>query len=270
MILVATAGFSYQDWRGPFYPETLPAQAMLGYYAGHFPFVELNTTFYRLPGEEFLRRLADRTPPGFFFVVKAFQGLTHTPQELGAEGLQATFSLFRQAVRGLHGEGRLGAVLVQFPNGFRNNPPNQAYLSRWRAEMEELPVIVEFRHRSWLAPEVEQLLRRERLGFVAVDEPRLPGLLPPVAWATAPPAYVRFHGRNAAKWWHHQESYERYDYRYSEEELRQWIPTLRRLEGEVGTVLVAMNNHYQGSAPLNAKMLTALLAGSQNGTDPAE
>lgn len=260
MILVATAGYSYQDWRGTFYPANLPTQEMLGFYAEHFPFVELNTTFYRMPDRSFLDRLAARTRPGFFFVVKAFRGLTHDRQAMEPQALAGAFAQFRLAVEGLREEGRLGAVLAQFPNAFRNNPRNQDYLVRWRAELPGLPVIIEFRHRSWLSPEIEQLLRREGLAFAAVDEPRLPGLLPPVAWATAAPGYLRFHGRNSAKWWNHRESWERYDYLYSEAELGEWVPALRRLEAEVGTVLVAMNNHYQGSAPRNAFMLKELLA----------
>jgi uncharacterized protein YecE (DUF72 family) len=267
MILVGTAGFSYQDWRGPFYPSDLSAKEMLGYYAGHFPFVELNTTYYRMPDPGFLGRLAQRTPSGFFFVVKAFQGVTHAPEELGPEGLRDTFARFNGEARILAAEGRLGAVLAQFPNSFRNTPPNLRYLARWREEFGELPVVVEFRHRSWLTPEVEQELKRNGLAFCGVDEPHLPGLLPPVAWGTAAPGYVRFHGRNAAKWWHHAEAYERYDYRYSEDELRGWLPSLLRLERDVGTVLVAMNNHYQGSAPLNAKMLAGLLDSSTSDSD---
>lgn len=269
MILVATAGYSYQDWRGTFYPKGLPAQEMLGFYAEHFPFVELNTTFYRMPDRGLLDRLAARARPDFFFVVKAFRGLTHEWSTASPQVLVGSFAQFRLAVEGLRADGRLGAVLAQFPNSFRNTSSNQAYLARWREELAELPVIVEFRHRSWLAPETEQLLRRERLSFAAVDEPRLPGLLPPVAWATAAPAYLRFHGRNAAKWWNHRESWERYNYLYSQAELEEWVPTLRRLESETGTVLVAMNNHYQGSAPRNAQMLRSLLETPPDPSDNA-
>lgn len=261
MILVGTSGFSYPDWRGTFYPENLPARNMLSYYAERFPFVELNTTFYRLPEAGFLARMAARTPDGFGFVVKAFQDLTHRQHLLEPAALAATFSSFRAALDEL--EGRLEAVLVQFPNSFRNNPQNQDYLADWRRRMEDLPVIIEFRHRSWLTGEVEQLLRRERLAFAAVDEPRLPGLLPPVAWSSAAPAYVRFHGRNAAKWYNHQASHERYDYLYTAEELGEWLPTLRRLDSETGRVLVAFNNHYQGKAPANAQTLRALLSGGE-------
>ncbi|MDI6871384.1 MAG: DUF72 domain-containing protein [Bacillota bacterium] len=259
MILVGTSGFSYPDWRGTFYPKDLPAQDMLSYYAGHFPFVELNTTFYRLPEAGFLARMAARTPEDFSFVVKAFQDLTHRPHLLEPGALEGTFTAFRAALDELGG--RLGAVLAQFPNSFRNNPRNQEYVAHWRRRMGDLPVVVEFRHRSWLTDEVERLLRRERLAFAAVDEPRLPGLLPPVAWSTASPAYVRFHGRNAARWYHHQASCERYDYLYSAEELGEWLPKLRRLDAETGKVLVAFNNHYQGQAPANARLLRSLLAG---------
>jgi len=93
-----------------------------------------------------------------------------------------------------------------------------------------------------------------------VDEPRIGTLMPPIARATGPLAYVRFHGRNREKWWHHQQAYERYDYLYSTEELQEWVPRLVSLEAQTGRVYVAMNNHYQAKSVINARMLEELLA----------
>ena len=86
---------------------------------------------------------------------------------------------------------------------------------------------MEFRHKSWAQPAVFSYLRTLNLGYVCVDEPRFDNLMPPIVEATASPAYVRFHGRNYEKWWHHQEAYERYDYLYTSEELAEWVPKLQ-------------------------------------------
>jgi uncharacterized protein YecE (DUF72 family) len=254
MITIGTAGYSYEDWRGAFYPANLSSRDYLSYYAGTFQFVEVNVTFYQMPNRHMLYHMAEKTPTGFEFSVKAFRGFTHERVDDDQQ-----FVLFREALMPLTDTGRLACVVAQFPNSFRNNPLNQAYLRSLRARLGGLPIAVEFRHSSWLNEQVSQLLRDEEMGFVCVDEPQLPGLVPPVARATAAPAYVRFHGRNTAKWWRHEAAHERYDYLYTAEELSEWVPKLRELEAKVGKVLVAMNNHYQAKAVSNGKMLQGLL-----------
>ena len=92
-----------------------------------------------------------------------------------------------------------------------------------------------------------------------MDEPRLKGLLPPVAVATSPIGYVRLHGRNREKWWQHDNPSERYDYLYPEAELREWVPKIHALEKITDKVYVFMNNHPQGKAVQNAKHLQHLL-----------
>lgn len=103
------------------------------------------------------------------------------------------------------------------------------------------------------------LLRSLGLGFCCVDEPRLRGLLPPLAVATGPVAYVRFHGRNAAKWYNHAQAWERYDYTYSAAKLREWTPKLRQLDAAAAHTLVYFNNHYVGQAVRGARDLRQLL-----------
>jgi uncharacterized protein YecE (DUF72 family) len=97
------------------------------------------------------------------------------------------------------------------------------------------------------------------LGFCCVDEPRLKGLLPPTAEATAPGAYVRFHGRNAAKWWQHEQAYERYDYTYSKAELEEWTPQIRKLNDLAEVTFVFANNHYRAQGIETARQLKLLL-----------
>lgn len=256
VIRIGTGGYSYREWRGVFYPEGLPQQEWLAYYAREFDFTELNTTFYRLPHPAMLRHMQARTPPGFRFFVKAFRGLTHerdrAHQHVGP---------FRQAMEALAEAGKLSGVLLQFPNSFRNTDSSRDYLRWLRRELPGLVLAVEFRHREWVEEEATfRLLEEEGLAYVCVDEPQFKGLVPPVVRVTARPAYVRLHGRNYRRWWQHEEPSERYDYLYSEAELRQWLPRLHSLERQAGTVFVSFNNHRGGQAVINGRMLRDLLA----------
>jgi uncharacterized protein YecE (DUF72 family) len=254
MVLIGTSGFSYDDWKGPFYPADIRAEEMLPFYARHFSALEINYTYYRMPDVRTLGRMVEKTGGKLIFAVKAHQDITHTR---GGGG--TVLSRFIKGVFPLRESGTLGPVLVQFPWSFPFSAASLDYLKRLAEGLRELPAVVEFRHARWIREEVFDFLRRERLGFCCVDQPRLKGLVPPAAVATSPTAYVRFHGRNASKWWEHEESHERYDYLYTEAELREWVPRIRSLEKEAGRVFVFANNHFQAKAVANAKMLALLL-----------
>ncbi|HID90288.1 MAG TPA: DUF72 domain-containing protein [Anaerolineae bacterium] len=253
-ILIGTSGFSYDDWVGPVYPPDLPKQEWLSFYAREFPTCELNFTFYRIPSPHTLARMTDKVPDGFLFSVKAFQGITHEREEP-----EPLVRRFVEALRPLQEEGKFACVLVQFPYSFRATEENRDYLRRLRDGFGDLPVVVEFRRREWVSQRTFDDLRALRFGFCCVDQPRLRGLIPPVAVATGPVAYVRFHGRNAAKWWRHEEAWERYDYAYSDEELKEWVPKIRQLDAEASLTLVYMNNHWRGQAVGTARQLRKLM-----------
>lgn len=256
MILVGTAGYAYRDWRGVFYPPGLSDRELLPYYARRFDFVEINTTFYRLPDPETTARWRDQTPERFLFVVKAPRRFTHEREEATPE----RYREFRRALDPLVGAGRLGAVLAQFPSSFRRGDAARDHLRELRAALAGLPVAVEFRHREWVQDEATfRLLEEEGLAYVCVDEPQFRTLVPPVLRATAGFGYVRFHGRNYKKWWAHAQPDERYDYLYSEAELAEWAPRLRTLERAAGRVYATMNNHRRGQAAINGRMLKELL-----------
>jgi uncharacterized protein YecE (DUF72 family) len=125
--------------------------------------------------------------------------------------------------------------------------------------MDGIPTVVEFRQREWIVPQVGNLLRELGLGYCCVDEPRLPGLVPPIARATSDIGYVRFHGRNRAKWWEHDEAWERYDYAYSRDELEPWADKIRSLAEQTRETFVLANNHWQGQAVDTARQLRMLL-----------
>lgn len=264
MIYIGTSGFSYDDWVGPYYPQGMPKGEFLAYYAREFPCTEVNATYYAIPSPATTRSLARKTSEGFLFSVKLHQGFTHD-QVLNAEAIDK----FRKALAPLVRSGKLGCLLAQFPTSFKRSAEDLAYLEQLQQAFPDLCLIVEFRHRSWLDDSVFQWLRQHRIGFCCVDEPRLPGLMPPVAEATGPLAYVRFHGRNARTWYHHEKAWERYDYTYTEEELQAWIPKIEMLQEKAQATLVFFNNHYKAQAIDAARRLRKMLDPAQVAPTPA-
>src|SRR3954447_6661725 len=117
MIHIGTSGYSYADWKGPVYPETIKDNEMLPFYSQHFNTTEINYTYYRMPAARTLAAMASKVPDDFIFTIKASTELTHE-REPAAEGEGATpenFRLFRQALQPLLDENKFGAVLAQFP-----------------------------------------------------------------------------------------------------------------------------------------------------------
>jgi uncharacterized protein YecE (DUF72 family) len=182
-ILVGTSGWSYKEWKGSFYPPKLPAEEMLRFYAGHFPAVEVNNSFYRIPAERVLATWAEQVPPTFRFVLKASRRITHNHRLADEDG---SLDYFLRAVNPL-GD-RLGPTLFQLPPTFKRD------LDRLRSFLERLPrrwpAAMEFRHASWFTDEVYDLLRARDVALVAVDADEAEGgaspLVPTASWG-----YVR-------------------------------------------------------------------------------
>ncbi len=254
MILVGTSGFSYPDWAGKFYPAGLGTGDRLSYYSRHFPALEINFTYYRLPAAGQLAGMADKSAGRVVFAVKANREMTHTGQ-----AREQDYTAFREALEPLAERGLLGCVLAQFPWAFRPSADSLEYLEKLKARLHPFPIVVEFRHAAWAREETFRFLQDQELGFCAVDEPRLKGLFPAIVRATAAVAYVRFHGRNAARWWKHEKASQRYDYLYRREELEEWVPKIRALDREAEKTFVFTNNHFESKAAVNAKMLMEML-----------
>ena len=164
---------------------------------------------------------------------------------------------------------------MQFPPYFVANKANRDYIRYSAGLLAPDRVAVEFRHASWVEPDVLtdtlDLLQTLGLSYVCVDEPRLDGptVLPPLAAATSDVAYVRFHGRNSATWNARVSSAaERFKYFYSEEELAEWVGPVRALQAEAETTYVMFNNCYGDYAPRNAQQMMSLLdvSGDASGT----
>lgn len=254
MILIGTSGFSYTDWIGPFYPSSLKKQDFLLFYSQHFKACELNFSYYRIPTAQSLERMAEKTEGQVEFVVKANQEMTHARKDNNS-----AFQHFNSALQPLIERQLMGAVLAQFPYSFHHTPANIDYLRRFREQMQDIPLVIEFRNHQWVRESTFALLRELGCGFCSVDEPQLKGLMPPVAVATSEIGYVRFHGRNRKKWWQHDTPAERYEYLYSRQELQEWVPRIRAIEKITRKVYVFTNNHPRGQAVQNAKQLQELL-----------
>lgn len=255
MIRLGTSGFSYDDWIGEVYPKDLPRWQWLTYYATEFDSVELNVTYYRMPSLKIIQGWIERTPENFLFSLKAHRSITHEREE-------PDFPTFNRAIEPLIDAGKLACILAQFPHSFHPTEENRRYLFKLREGFKHLPVVVELRDSKWLQSDVFKLLEELQFGFCCVDEPQIKGLLPPIVRSTSPVAYVRFHGRNAEKWWRHEQAWERYDYTYNVDELRDWIPRIHELEHNSPLTLVYANNHYKGQSVDTLRKLNSLLTAS--------
>lgn len=249
-IWLGTSGYSYPDWVGGFYPRGTRQGRMLAYYARHFPLVELNFTFYRLPTAAMLARLADQTPEGFQFVVKLPRTISHeeSPRELPA---------FCQAVEELRRRGRLMGLLCQLPQATRRGRPSLAWLEVVAKELAGYALAVEFRHRSWAVPNTAAWLRERDVDLVAVDVPDLPNLYPRGWILSGPRAYVRLHSRNAGNWYRSDK--ERYDYDYADAMLSEWVEAIRAAADRTDRVLLLFNNCQRSQAAENARRMRELL-----------
>ena len=175
------------------------------------------------------RGWVDRTPAGFEFSLKLFQKFTHPamferatgadPFDLGGKDVDE----FRAGLDPLASSGKLGALLAQFPASFKNEPGSRGYLEWLLQAFKDYPVAVELRHRTWSDDPADtmQLLGAYGAALAQIDEPKFrqsirQSFLPNVRTFY----YLRLHGRNAAQWWTHQNSEDRYNYLYSAEELR--------------------------------------------------
>jgi uncharacterized protein YecE (DUF72 family) len=197
---VGTSGFSYAEWKGPFYPADLPAAGMLAYYGERLPAVEINNTFYRLPRRSVLEGWAAQVPERFRFAVKASQRITHM-KRLADVGDETRYLL--DVVQAL-GE-RLGVLLFQLP------PNLKLELDRFDRFLELLPpgtrAAFEFRHASWLDPRVHERLHARGCAWVVADQDEAS---PPDFLVTAPWTYLRLRRE-----------------RYAREELAAWAARLR-------------------------------------------
>jgi uncharacterized protein YecE (DUF72 family) len=255
---VGTSGYSYAEWiDAGFYPPGTKSGSMLSFYAQNFPITELNFTWYQMPKARALERMQQQAPAGFRFAAKLTRTLTHEidPAQWRGQAVQ-----YRDGIAPLLQARKLAAVLLQFPPSFGRAPQNRQYLAALLDELDGLPLAVEFRHASWATDRVFAELERRRTTLVAVDEPNLPGLFPPLDIVTNPELfYIRFHGRNA-KGWRSGNMQQQFDYDYGDAELREWADDrIAKMTRHASRGIIFFNNHVRAQAPRNAVRLINLL-----------
>ena len=252
-ILVGTSGYSFENWRGNYYPPDIQKGKMLDYYAKEFQTVEVNSTYYRIPNSAVFYHMANKTSKNFEFVVKVHQEVTHKynkPYESMVELNKALSPLIESQ--------KMKGYLAQFPWSFKFHPTKLGYLKRVADTCKPYPLFVEFRHASWLRGVVQQFLKNNEMGYCCVDEPQLSGLLPPQEEVANKIGYVRFHGRNKDTWWDTSKG-DRYDYNYSSQELNDWLQRIRAMREKSEKLYLFFNNCHMGQAVVNAKQMTELL-----------
>ncbi|BAL26695.1 DUF72 domain-containing protein [Azoarcus sp. KH32C] len=292
-ILVGTA-----SWTDPtliesgWYPEDAKgAEGRLKYYASQFPVVEVDSAFYALPTAHNATLWAERTPEGFVFDIKAYRLFTGHPtplsalppdirQALGAvpkeraygadvprELTEELWQRFTLALRPLDAAGKLGTVLLQFPPWYVYRPSNLEHILHCVAELAPYAAAVEFRHRSWFDDKhrdtVLAFLREQGLVHVVVDEPQAGAASIPQVWEVTSPAaaILRLHGRNVEAWQAKgmRSAADRFDYYYSQAELRELVGPVRALAQRARRVHVLFNNCHGDDGVRNAFEFRELL-----------
>jgi len=248
-VRVGVAGWSYPDWEGLVYPKT-PRFDGLSYLATFFDTLEINSSFYRIPSarttSSWVKRV--RTNPEFRFTLKLYKGFTHERTATAADE-----RMFAETLAPLTDAGVLGAVLLQFPWSFKNDPESRGYLSATLERFAHHPLVVEVRHGSWNQPEFYSFLAERGAGFCNIDQPLIGRALAPSERTTGSVGYVRLHGRNYRDWFREDAGRDaRYNYLYSEEELDPWVERISEVSGNTSSTYVVANNHFRGQAVVNA------------------
>ena len=237
---VGCSGWNYAHWRhGVFYPERCPARLWLEYYARFFDTVEVNATFYRLPTTTAVQGWIDQTPPGFLLTIKMSRFVTHVKR---LRDLGPALARFYERIEPLVGSPKLGPMLWQLPPTFRRD---DARLADTLARLPPGRHCFEFRHPSWFAPEVTELLREHGVALVIGDRPEVHSFQ--THELTTDWAFVRFHAGTRGRRGN-----------YSESELQEWAERIRAWPVE--EAFLYFNNDWEGFAPRNALRLRELLS----------
>ena len=274
-VRVGTSGWSYPTgegtWNGIFYPAAGNRPRGSGkfdeltFYAEHFDTVEINSTFYRIPSVTTAQSWARRTPADFDFSLKLYQKFTHPEMFHEATGTdpldlgRADVDEFRKAIDPLASAGKLGPLLAQFPASFKKEVDSRGYLEWLLEQFREYELAVELRHRSWSEDPKPtlKLLGEYGAAWTQIDEPKFKDsirqdLLPNLKTFY----YLRLHGRNAAQWWKHDKSEDRYNYLYTAKELEPFAEAVQEAtRKEVKKAYLYANNHFSAKSVANAAIL---------------
>src|SRR6266536_752720 len=272
-IRVGTAGWSYKDWEGIFYPPGMSRrkQHPLDLVARCFDVVEINTSFYGHIKPELAKlwaRIASDANPSFLFTAKLHRSFTHSPlaalEPTSAVSIRPNDEderLARQGLEAMAATGKCGALLIQFPVSFKNTALNREYLETLLRQFIEYPRVVEVRHSTWDNPETIAYFAERNVSFCNIDQPQLGRSLEPTAHVTSSIGYVRLHGRNYDQWFEPEKSSDRYNYLYKPSELVGWKERVETMAKEAKVTFVIANNHFEAKAGANALQLKHMVTG---------
>ena len=272
-IMVGTAGWSYKDWEGIFYPPGIARrkQHPLEYVARCFDLVEINTSFYGHIKPELAKlwgKRADSVNPKFVFTAKLHRSFTHSPAAVMEPTSAATIlpndedeRLAREGLDALANTGKLAALLIQFPVSYKNTSLNREYLETLLRQFIEYHPVVEVRHSSWDNPETIKSLMEKNVAFCNIDQPQIGRSLEATEHVTSTLGYVRLHGRNYDQWFDSDNRNDRYNYFYSAAELADWKEKIDRIARKAEVTYVVANNHFEGKAGVNALQLKHMITG---------
>ena len=263
-VLIGTSGYDHPELKGIFYPDKLPRKDFLGFYATKFNALELNSTFYGMPTAERMVSFYQKSEGRLKFSIKMNRLLTHEIER----NWQDQAILFKSALEPLLEKNALSTVLIQFPESFYYTVENRRYFAQLLKVLEPLPCVVEFRHKDWIRESVFEGLAQRNAGLVFCDVPQCAATYVnflEVSQKTpfiGKQAYIRMHGRNQNGWYvknsYGQENH-RYDYEYSLEELKKFVPVIEMACNEGKLVQLYFNNHPKGTGFKNALELQQLL-----------
>jgi uncharacterized protein YecE (DUF72 family) len=282
---IGTAGWSYKDWEGIFYPPGMQRRKVhpLEYLARFFDTTEINTSFYGPLKPELAKLWCRKVAPvnkKFLFTAKLYRAFTHSPIAVMEPTSAATIRptdederLTREGLDAIANEGLLGALLIQFPVSFKNTSLNREYIERLLRQFIEYPRVVEVRHSSWNDAATLARFAQENVGFCNIDQPLLGRSLAPTEHVTGVIGYIRLHGRNYEHWFADQDSdshhrrpvtvNDRYNYLYSARELAGWKDRIINIAERAQATYVITNNHFESKAGVNALELKAMISGKR-------
>ncbi len=253
-LLIGTSGWSYNEWVGVFYPTSTTNK--LSFYSKIFKTAEVDSTFYAYPSKGLVLGWARYTPDDFVFSMKLPRTLTHDKKLDVDKGVEADLIRFLSLMKPLIVGGKMGPILIQLPPSFSYDNDFAKLKGFLSVAPEDVKFAVEFRHPSWLREDVWSFLRSKNVANTIVDEP----LLPPDTVVTADFAFVRWHGRGSRPW---------YNYRYSEKELKAWVPKVKEVTARVKRAYGYFNNHFSGFAVENSLKMMGMLGVSNPQQDGA-
>ncbi len=270
-IRVGTAGWSYKDWEGVFYPPGMSRrkQHPLELVARCFDLVEINTSFYGHIKPEIATlwaRIVSDANPNFLFTAKLHRSFTHSPlsamEPTSAVSIRPNDEderLAREGLEAMAATGKFGALLIQFPVSFKNTALNREYLETLLRQFIEYPRAVEVRHSTWNNPETIAYFSERNVSFVNIDQPQIGRSLEPTSHVTSAVGYVRLHGRNYDQWFEAEKSADRYNYLYKSSELAGWRERIETIAEKAKVTFVVTNNHFEAKAGVNALQLKHML-----------